>query len=108
MVLDLSHQCVEGTLLALVSRGWVSMGLGPKARQQRTEEHQPHHHPYSHTQAAPWLPVMGTWHLWRSPQGGPEFRLPAGEASGRREAGGDWGDPLPDIGLWPSQTFHLS
>ena len=35
VVLDLSHQLVEGTLLALVSRGWVSMGLGLKARQHR-------------------------------------------------------------------------
>lgn len=29
------NQRVEGTLLALVSRGWVSMGLGLKARQHR-------------------------------------------------------------------------
>ena len=35
LVLDLSHQRVEGTLLALVSKGWVSMGLGMKARQHR-------------------------------------------------------------------------
>ena len=35
VVLDLSHQGAEGTLLALVSRGWVSMGLGLKARQHR-------------------------------------------------------------------------
>ena len=35
VVLDLSHQCVEGTLLTLVSRGWVSMGLVLKARQHR-------------------------------------------------------------------------
>ena len=33
VVWDLSHQSVEGTLLALVSRGWVSMGLRLKARQ---------------------------------------------------------------------------
>ena len=35
VVLDLSHERVEGTLLALVSRGWVSMGFGLKARQHR-------------------------------------------------------------------------
>ena len=35
VVLDLSHQRVENTLLALVSRGWVSMGLGLKATQHR-------------------------------------------------------------------------
>ena len=35
VVLDLSQQHVEGTLLALVSRGWVNMGLGLKARQHR-------------------------------------------------------------------------
>ena len=34
-MLDLSHQHVEGTLLALVNRGWVSMGLSLKARQHR-------------------------------------------------------------------------
>ena len=33
MVLDNSHQHMEGILLTLVSRGWVSMGLGLKARQ---------------------------------------------------------------------------
>ena len=31
----ISHQRVEGTLLALVSRGWVSMGLGMNASQHR-------------------------------------------------------------------------
>ena len=31
----ISHQRVEGTLLTLVSRGWVSMGLGLKARRHR-------------------------------------------------------------------------
>ena len=35
VVLDLSHKGAEGTLLALVSRDWVSMGLGLKARQHR-------------------------------------------------------------------------
>ena len=75
---------------------------------QGIEEPQPHHHPYSHTQAAPRLPAMGTWHLWRSSQGGPEVRLPAGEAPGRREAAGAQWDPLPDMGMWLSQTFQLS
>ena len=75
---------------------------------QGTEEPQPHHHPYSHTQAAPWLPVIVTWCLWRSPQGGPEVWLPAGEALGRREAADAQRDPLPDMGMWPSWTFQLS
>ena len=35
MVLDISHQCVEGTLLTLVSRDWVNMVLGLKVRQHR-------------------------------------------------------------------------
>ena len=35
VVLDNSHQHMEGILLTLVSRGWVSMGLGMKARQHR-------------------------------------------------------------------------
>ena len=61
VVLDLSHQRVEGTLLALVSKGWVSMGLGLKARQHRgPKNHSPVPTPTStHRQpqgSPPWVP----------------------------------------------------
>ena len=108
MVLDLSYQHVEGTLLSLVSRGWVSMGLARRPGSTGDQEPQPRPQLDSHTQAATGLPAMGSQLLRISPQGGAEVWLPAGEASGRRETAGAQWDPLPDMGIWPSRTFQLS
>ena len=73
VVLDLSHQHVEGTLLALVNRGWVSMGLSLKARQHRGPKNPS---PIStqtpkHRQSQG-SPPMGSWLLRSSHQDGPE------------------------------------
>ena len=108
MVLDLSYQHVEGTLLSLVSRGWVSMGLARRPGSTGDQETQPRSQLDSHTQAATGLPAMGSYLLRISPQGGAEVWLPAGEASGRRETAGAQWDPLLDMGIWPSWTFQLS
>ena len=109
LVLDLSHQRVERTLLARVSTGWVSMGLGLKASQHRGTRNpspittltptyrQPHGSP-------PWAAGSSG----APPKGGPNVWLPAGEALGRREAAGARQDPLPDMGMWPSRNFQLS
>ena len=108
MVLDISHQCVEGTLLTLGSRDWVNMVLGLKARQHRALRNPSPITTPTPTHRLPKAPRNEHPAPLEIPQGSPEVRLPAGEASGRREAGGAWGDPLPDMGTWPSQTFHLS
>ena len=108
MVLDLSYQHVEGTLLSLVSRGWVSMGLARRPGSTGDQEPQPRSQLDSHTQAATGLPAMGSYLVRISPQGSAEVWLPAGKASGRRETAGAQWDPLPDIGIWPSRTFQLS
>ena len=109
VVLDLSHERVEGTLLALVSRGWVSMGFGLKARQHRGPKNPS---PVStqtpkHRQSQG-SPPMGSWLLRRSRQDGLEVWLPASEASGRIEAPGTWRDPLQVMRMWLSRNFQLS
>ena len=53
----ISQQRVEGTLLALVSRGLLSMGLGMMARQHRVPRN---HSPLTTPTPAPWLPVVCT------------------------------------------------
>ena len=76
-----------------------------------TEEPQPHL-PHTllllpHT-GCTMAPLNGHLAPLEIPQGGPEVPLPAGEASGRREAAGAQREPLPDMGMWLSQTFQLT
>ena len=88
VLLDLSHQSVEGILHALESRGWVRVGLSlgaGSAGDRGTPAPSPPRLPHT---GSPRAPPMGSWLLRSSPQGGPEVWLPAGEASGRREAAG--------------------
>ena len=102
----ISHQRVEGTLLALVSRGWVSMGLARRPGSTGDREPQPSPQLDSHTQAATGLSAMGS--SSGSPPGSGEVWLPDGEASGRREAACAQRDPLLDMGIWQSWYFKLS
>ena len=106
VVLDLSHQRVEGTLLALVSRGWMSMGLARRPGSTGDLEPQPSPQLDSHTQAATGLSAMGS--SSGSPPGSAEVWLPDREASGRREAACAQRDPLLDMGMWRSPNFKLS
>ncbi|KAM8942675.1 uncharacterized protein AAEQ78_014789 [Lycaon pictus] len=88
VLLDLSHQSAEGTLHVLESRGWVSVGLGlgaGSAGDRVTPAPSPPRLPHT---GNPRAPPMGSRLLRSSPQGGPEVWIPAGEASGRREAAG--------------------
>ena len=98
MVLDLSHQHVEDTLLALVSRGWVSMGLGLKARQHRglrnpspvptpTTQMQPQH-------SLPWAP---------SSSGGPARVAPRSDSLLERHRGEQ---KQPELGKTHCRTWE--
>ena len=76
------------------------MGLILKAKQHRG--------PRNPAQSPPRLPNTGSPRAPPHGQGGPKVWLPDGEASGRRKAASAWEDPLPHMGIWPSQTFQLS
>ena len=108
VVLDLSHERVDGTLLALVSKGWVSMGLGLKARQHRGPKN-----------PSP-IPTLTSTH--RQPQGSPPWVPDSSGAPPRVALRSDSllerhrrEEKQPVLGEthcrtwgWLSQSFHLS
>ena len=99
---------MEGILLTVVSRGWVSMGLGLKARQHSRLKNPSRIPTPTPTHRQPQGSAMGNRLLTSSPQSGPKVWLPAGEASGRIEAPGAWRDPLQVMRMWLSRNFQLS